>query len=778
MKKILALALLFGFFSILSAQKKEKTPVDYVNPFIGTNYMGHTFPGATVPFGMVQLSPDTEHESHNVKGKYNKTVYRYCAGYQYEDKTIVGFSHTHFHGTGHSDLGDFLLMPTTGKIQLEPGTAEEPEKGYRSRFSHSTEKASPGYYKVKLEDYDIDAELTSTDRVGIHKYKYNNSEKANLILDLVHGIYDYDGKVVWASVRVENDTLVTGFRQTNGWARTKYIYFAMSFSRPIKSYGLREFGNLDYKGFWRKWNQEDNFPERAGKKLKGFFKFDLDESKELVVRFALSGTGTAGAVKNLKAEAPHNNFEKYKKEAVDKWNKELSKVKIEADENKKVIFYTALYHSGMSPVIYSDVDGKYRGLDQNIHTAKGYQKYTIFSLWDTFRAFHPLQTILNEKRTSDMVNSMLSHYNESVHKILPVWSHHSNDNWCMIGYHAVPVIADAVMKDIKGFDYKTALEAVVSSATYGKYDGLEYYMNMGFVPADKNSSAASKTLEYAYDDWTIYQMAKKLGDKKTEVDFKKRALNYKNLFCEETGFMRAKNFDGSWKTPFDPLNTHGQGYIEGNAWNYSLFVPHDVQGFVNLLGSKEKLTDWLDKLFTMDLPEESYAGSEDVEKVGIIGNYVHGNEPSHHVPYMYNFVGQPWKTQEKVTLINKTMYRNETDGLCGNDDCGQMSAWYIFSSIGFYPVAPGSNQYVIGSPFIDRAEINLENGNKFTMVADNLSDKNIYIKEIYLNGRKYDKLYINHSEIMKGGTLRFVMDLVPNKSLGKSDNSVPYNLTK
>ena len=642
MKKVFYVSLIVFTLSILlHAQNKNKTPWDYVDPMIGTDYMGHTFPGAVVPFGLVQLSPETDSVLYSNGKGYNPDVYKYCAGYQYSDKTIVGFSHTHMNGTGHSDLGDFLVMPTVGKIKFNPGTKENPGSGYRSRFTHSTEKAKPGFYSVHLDDYNIDVELTATDRVGFHKYKFPKTNDAHIILDLTSGIYNYEGKVVWSSVRVENKTLVTGFRQTNGWARTRYVYFAMEFSKPIQSYTLRNDEQLLYGGFWRKFNQNENFPERAGHKVKCAFNFETETGEEILVKVALSGVSTANALENLKAEIPKWNFDEIKNNAKKKWNKELSKILVETTDERKVNFYTAMYHAFINPNIYSDVNGEYRGLDQNIHQSKKFSNYTTFSLWDTYRALHPLYTIIQQKRAGDIVNSMIAHYEQSVHHILPIWSHWANENWCMIGYHAVPVLADAVMKNLPGIDNEKALQACVASANYDMYDGIGAYKKYGYVPEDLSSNSASKTLEYAFDDWTVFKMADKLGNKKVADEFWKRANSYKNIYDEKTHYMRAKKTDGSFKFPFDAFSVANQGYIEGNAWNYSLYIPQDVKGLINLLGSKEKLVTWLDSLFTFDLPEKYFGESEDVTKVGMIGNYVHGNEPSHHIAYMYNYTGTP-----------------------------------------------------------------------------------------------------------------------------------------
>ncbi len=774
MKKIFLLLTIIS--ATLIAQKK--THYEYVNPFIGTDNMGHTFPGAVVPFGLVQLSPETDTVLYSYGKGYNPDVYKYCAGYQYSDKTIVGFSHTHFNGTGHSDLGDILLMPTVGKIQLNPGTKENPDSGYRSRFNHQNEKAKPGYYSVHLDDYNIDVELTTTERVGFHKYIFPKTKEAHIILDLTSGIYNYDGKIVWSFIRVENKNLITGYHQTNGWARTRYIYFAIEFSQPMESYQLRNDEQVVYNGFWRKFNQNENFPERAGHKIKCAFNFNTEIKNEILVKVALSGVSTKNAIENLNTEIPHWNFEKVVQQAKEKWNKELSKILIETSEERKINFYTSMYHAFINPNIFSDVNGEYRGLDQNIYKPIKFINYTTFSLWDTYRALHPLYTLIQQKRTSDIINSMIVHYEQSVHKILPVWSHWANENWCMIGYHAVPVIADAIMKNINGFNYQKAFQACVASANYDLYDGIGYYKKYGFVPEDLNSNSASKTLEYAFDDWTIYAIAKKLGKEKEANEFYNRSLNYKNIFDKETGFMRARNSNGKFTIPFDPLSVANQGFIEGNAWNYSLYVPHDINGFIKLIGGKEKLVSRLDSLFTFEPPEKYFGESEDVTKVGMIGNYVHGNEPSHHVAYMYNFTGASWKTQEKIHQVVNEMYKPKPDGLCGNDDCGQMSAWYIFSLLGFYPVTPASNQYVIGSPCINSAVINFENGKQLKIIVENYSEENIYITDVFVNGKKLNRSYFTHDEIIKGGTIKFIMQKTPNKNWCTDKNSFPYSLTK
>lgn len=739
--------------------------IQYVDPTIGTHKMGHTYPGATVPFGMVQLSPDTDTLSYEFNHQYNRDMYKYCAGYQYDDKTITGFSHTHFSGTGHSDLGDFLVVPTEGKLQLNPGTEDKPQSGYRSAFSHQNERAEPNYYKVKLDDHNIVAELTSTTRVGFHQYTFPRSNQAHIILDLMAGIYNYDDKNVWTFVRVENDTLVTGYRQTSGWGRTRTVYFAMTFSKPFFQYGSQDNSNAQvYKGFWRKFDQRTNFPEVAGRQIRMYFDFKTEESEKIRIKFALSPVSTAGALQNLVTEIPHWDFERTKREGQTLWNKELGKVKVNAiHQDDLTNFYTALYHTFLGPTTYMDTDGSYRGIDQNQHQAKAFTNYTTFSLWDTYRALHPLFNIVQPRRNADMVQSMLNHYDQSVHHMLPVWSHHANENWCMIGYHSVSVIADAVIKGNTRFDAQKALDACVTTARQKYYDGLEYYMQMGYVPEDKNTSSVSKTLEYAYDDWCIAQMAKKLNRQDVYEEFIKRSENWKNVYDTSTGYMRPRMSDGSFRKEFDVLSTHGQGFIEGNAWNYSLYVPHDPEQMIQRMGGKKRFVSRLDSLFTMHLPDEFFKETEDITREGIIGNYVHGNEPAHHAAYLYNWTDQPWKTQERVRMILKKQYRPTPDGLGGNDDCGQMSAWYIFSTLGFYPVAPASDQYTLGSPAIHQATIQLENGKTFTVEAKNQSDKNVYVQRAELNGKPMNRRFLTHEEIMQGGKVTFYMSARPKK---------------
>jgi predicted alpha-1,2-mannosidase len=747
--------------------------VDAVDPFIGTQGMGHTFPGATVPFGMVQLSPDTDTAMYSLDGKtYNKDVYRYCAGYQHGDPTIVGFSHTHFHGTGHSDLGDFLLMPTVGPLQLDPGTPEA--RGYRSRYSD--ERASPGYYAVQLTDPGVRAELTATSRVGLHRYTFPQSTESRIVLDLVHSIYNYEGKVLWSSVQVKGPTLVTGYRHTRGWARDRHLYFALAFSKPFKAYGMKNAEDLPYKGFWRKWDQTANFPDLAGKQLKLHFDFDTGAGEQVLVKMALSAVSAEGALKNLETEAPGWDFDGLRAKASQLWESQLGCADFEGTISQRRSFYTALYHSLLSPIEYQDVDGQYRGVDGAVHHATGFTNHTVFSLWDTYRALHPLLTLIQRQRTGDIVQSMLAHYDQSPLHLLPVWSHHGNENWCMIGYHAVPVIVDAWMKGIRTFDAGKAWEAVKASATSTGYDGLGDYMRLGYVPDDGNSSSASKTLEYAYDDWTIAQMAKALGKPEEAAAFLQRARSSRNIWDAGTGFMRARRSDGAWRTPFDPLQTHDMGYIEGNAWNYSLYMPQDAAWLIERMGGGAAFSAHLDRLFEEKLDPKYFEDTEDLNAVSMMGNYAHGNEPSHHVPYLYVWAGTPWKTQERVRRILAQMYVDRPDGLCGNDDCGQMSAWYVFSSLGFYPVCPGSNEYVIGAPASKAMALRFEDGKRLAILAPKLDDRNIYIQRVLLNGKPWDKAFFRHEDLVKGGEILFEMGPRPNPTWGTAPEARPYSL--
>lgn len=783
---------------------QQKRPAEYVDPFIGTDGMGHTFPGACVPFGGVQVSPDTDTIPHNIAGKYQPEVYSLCAGYRYKDNTIVGFSHTHLSGTGHSDLGDVLLMPTTGALQLNPGTASQPETGYRSRFSHDSETATPGYYAVTLADYGVRAEVTATTRTARHRYTYPDdpafhpaaegghissdedkeiyfppTPQRHLIVDLTHGIYNYEGKTLWASVRMQGDNLLTGYRITQGWARERYTYFAIRFSRPVKDYGYKESVESAYKGFWRKFSVNRNFPEMAGRGIVCWFDFDWESmgGDTLEVEVALSSTSVEGALKNLHAEADGLSFDAVAEAAAASWNNELGKLQATGTDDQLCMLYTSLYHTMINPSIYSDVDGAYRGLDGLIHTTRGANNYTVFSLWDTYRAEHPLLLLMHPERARDMAVSMLEHQSQSAHGLLPIWSLMGNEGWCMSGYHAVSVLSDVVAAglDLKGMN---ALEAMTATSTVPYLEGLGAYMEKGYVPLESSSTGASTTLEYSYDDWTIYRTAERLGLKDIAETYKARALNYRNLFDGVSPFARARYADGSWKDPSDPRQTYGEGFIEGNSYNFSFHVPHDVAGLIRLMGGEKRFLGILDTLFREPLDPVYYADNEDIEESCLIGGYVHGNEPSHHIPYLFQWTSEPWRTAYWLREIMEQMYVPKRDGLGGNDDCGQMSAWYIFSVLGFYPVCPGSGEYVLGAPYLPEMSLRLDNGATFTVKAPKVSSRNRYVKSVKLNGKPYTKRFLTQEDVLAGGTLEFDMTDRPIRKSVPSPADLPYSLSR
>ena len=776
MKKNILSVIVIALTCLSAKADQVDDKASYVNPMIGTEGMGHTFPGACAPFGIVQLSPDTDTIPHNINGVYQGKVYDYCAGYQHTDNTIVGFSHTHLSGTGHSDLGDLLIMPQTGALQLNPGTKDDPDSGYRQRFSHDTEQASPGYYAVTLADNGVQVQLTATQRVGIHKYSYPKGSDQRIILDLLHGIYNYDGKVLWSTLRVENDTLLTGYRLTDGWARTNYTYFAISFSKPINSYGYQDRKQEKYVGFWRKFDRNHNFPDMAGRSMVAYFNFDQTTSTELVIKVALSAVSTEGALKNLQAEASGKSFETIYQETREAWNRELSVIDCNGTSDQKAMLYTSLYHTMINPSIYMDVDRQYRGVDGNIHTANDFDNYTVFSVWDTYRAEHPLLGLLKPSHNTNMVKSMIHHQQQQALGMLPVWSLMGNEGWCMTGYHAVTVLADAIVKGAN-INKDEALKAMVQTATNRYFPSVTDYIRLGYAPFDHDDTAASNTLEYSFDDWTIYAAAKAMGNEQIATEYQKRALNYRNTFDTSIGFASPRFLNGEFKKDLDPYQTYGEGFIEGNSWNFSFHVPHDVYGLMQCMGGEQAFLDKLNALFAMDLPEKYYADNEDITIDCLVGGYVHGNEPSHHVPYLYAWTSTPWKTQEWLRTILNKMYRNDIRGLGGNDDCGQMSAWYIFSALGFYPVAPGTDQYVLGAPYLPYLKLTLENGNVVEIKAPNVSDKNRYVQRVLIDGQPYSKLYITHSQLTEGCVIKFDMGPKPNKKRGLAPSDKPYSLT-
>ncbi|PQJ78075.1 GH92 family glycosyl hydrolase [Polaribacter porphyrae] len=712
----------------ITSAKKDKSLITYVNPFIGTGGHGHTYPGATMPFGMMQLSPDTRLDGWDG-----------CSGYHYSDDEIYGFSHTHLSGTGVSDYGDILLMPTNKAIF---NNGADGKVGYKSKFSHDKEIAEPGYYKVHLEDTNIDVELTISKRSGIHKYTFNETQQDYIILDLEHRDQLLAHQIEQVSPRV-----IHGFRHSKAWATNQKLFFYIELSHEAL---------LKYPA--------SKNPTKTAMSIHN------PKNEPVYVKIGISAVDIEGAKKNLQEEIGDKTFDEVKKAAQETWENQLEKIVIEdKNEDNKVNFYTAMYHTMIAPNLYQDVDGRYRGMDLEIHKTNDFDYYTVFSLWDTYRAAHPLYTIIEQDRTNDFINTFLAKYDEG--GIMPIWDLSACYTGCMIGYHAVPVIADAYLKGIKNYDTEKALQAMIHSATRDKL-GLESYKNYGFIPVEKESESVSKTLEYAYDDWTIAQMAKAMNKEEVYKTYSERAQYYKNVFDPSSQFMRGR-FRNTWFAPFDPYEVNFN-YTEANSWQYSFYVPQDISGFIDLLGGKKALENQLDKLFTA---KNETSGRNQADITGLIGQYAHGNEPSHHMAYLYNFVNKPHKTQEKVHQILTELYTNTPDGISGNEDCGQMSAWYIFSSLGFYPVTPASNQYIIGSPLFNKATIKLENGKTFTVEMVYKSEENIYIKSAKLNGKNYEYSYINHNDIVNGGTLVFEMTNKPS-NWGTKDEFIPSTSIK
>lgn len=702
----------------------QETCTSFVNPMIGTGGHGHTYPGASVPFGMVQLSPDTRLEGWDG-----------CSGYYYADSIIYGFSHTHLSGTGCSDYGDILLMPVLQPVSLNDYT-------YKCGFEHGREQARPGYYSVILNS-GIYTELTATARTGMHRYTFTANAEHYLVLDLKHR-----DEVLESSLKLLNDSTIAGYRRSKAWASDQRIFFTMVFSEPIAQM-LVSTGNAEPKA------------EQAvsGKNIRALLHFKKTGSNRLLVRVGLSPVSTTGALQNIIAENPGWDFDAIAAKADKSWELELSKIMVATpDKEKKINFYTALYHAFLNPNLYNDHNGEYLGRDLKVHGNPGFDYYTVFSLWDTYRSTHPLYVLTQQKRTVDFIQTFITQYQQG--GLLPVWELSSNETFCMIGYHAVPVIADAYMKGVTGFDATKALEAMKHSADQ-QHQGLDAYRKNGFIASGDVSESVSRTLEYAYDDWCIAQMAKKMGREDDYKTFILRAQSYKHLFDPETGFMRART-NGGWIKPFDPAEVNFN-YTEANAWQYSFYVPQDIPGWIRMHGGKQQASAFLDSLFKAD---SRTTGRNQADITGLIGQYAHGNEPSHHMSYLYDLTGQPWKTQQIVHELQYRMYSNAPDGLCGNEDCGQMSSWYVFSAMGFYPVTPASELYMIGTPLFDQARLTLENGKTFEVLAENRTSSSFYIQSATLNGIPVNRPWITHSEIMQGGTLKLVMGSTPNTSWG------------
>ena len=744
----------------LNAPQEELT--QYVRPLVGTAGFGNTYPGSQIPFGGIQMSPDTDFDDYDV-----------AAGYKYDHPTLLGFSLTHLSGTGIPDLGDFLFMPGVGEIRFDPGTHENPDAGYRSRYSHDREWASPNYYGVDLLDYGTKAEMTSGVRSGIFKFTSPQSDSAFILLDLKH---TRKWPCVWANIRLENDSTLVGSKIVNGWGPERHVYFAATFSKPFKAMGFLQdsvpvlYNTKRFRSSLEAW----------GKDIKAWMTFSTAAGEPIYVRTAVSGVSTAGALKNLR-ELDGETFESLHRKGVEKWNKELNKFQVTASQADKETFYTSVYHAFLHPFIFQDADGRFRGLDKNIEKAKGFTNLTTFSLWDTYRALHPLFCLVQPKVNADVANSMLAHYDKSVEKMLPIWSFYGNETWCMIGYHSVSVLADMIVKEVPGFDYERAFEAMKTTAMNPHYDCLPEYDSLGWVPFDKEKESVSKTLEYAYDDYCIAQAAKKLGKTDDYEYFLNRSLSYQNLVDPETKYMRGRDINGGWRTPFAPIAYQGPGSVngwgditEGFTLQYTWYVPHDVQGYINEAG-RDLFEARLDSLFVIEM-DENIPGAHDIW--GRIGGYWHGNEPCHQIIYLYNYLNRPWDCQRWIRYVIDHFYGNEPGSLSGNDDCGQMSAWYIFNCMGFYPTAPSSNIYNIGSPALEAVTMRLGNGHQVKVTTENWSKQNVYVEKMLLNGKEYDKSYITYDDIRDGADIHFVMSGQPNRQRAVSDRSMPPSLSK
>lgn len=755
------ISVLMALVSAVFAMAQTEGVTQYVNPFVGTDGYGNVYPGAQVPFGGIQISPDTDSDFYDA-----------ASGYKYSRPTLLGFSLTHLSGTGIPDLGDFLFIPGTGKMHLQPGTHEDHEEGYRSAYSHDRETASVNYYSVDLLDYGVKAEMTSGLRSGMFRFTYPESEESFIMIDMNHTLWQ---SCPWSNLRMVNDSTITGYKLVKGWGPERHVYFVAEFSRKLDSFRIMQ----DGKPVIYNTSRFRSSREAWGKNLMACISFDTEKDEEITVKVAVSSVSTDGARLNLK-ELDGLSFDQLRQKGTDMWEKELSKYSVKADERTLETFYTSAYHAALHPFLFQDADGSYRAYDKNIAKAEGFTNLTVFSLWDTYRALHPWFNLVHQDVNADVANAMLDHYDRSVEHMLPIWSFYGNETWCMIGYHAVSVLADMIVKGVPGFDYERAFEAMKTTAMNPNFDCLPEYRENGYVPFDKEAESVSKTLEYAYDDYCIAQAAKALGKEEDYRYFLNRSLSYQTLIDPETKFMRGRDSNGNWRTPFSPIayqgpgSVHGWGDItEGFTLQYTWYVPHDVQGYMNEAG-EAFLLERLDSLFLQELPED-IPGAHDIW--GRIGGYWHGNEPCHHIPYLYNWFRQPWKCQKWVREIADRFYGNTPDALSGNDDCGQMSAWYMFNCIGFYPVAPSSNVYSIGSPCVEAITVELSGGKKIRMTAENWSKENVYVKALYVNGEKYDKSYLTYDQVRDGVDLRFVMSDRPARRRAVSADSVAPSLS-
>jgi len=744
MKRFLALIAAALLFTACSSEPKindsGREPASYVNNFIGTGGHGHTYPGATAPFGMIQLSPDTRMDDWDG-----------CSGYHISDSTILGFSHTHLSGTGCNDYGDFRFMPVTGEKSFVSGFYDD-VKGYKSTFSHETETARPGYYSVVLNDYNIKVELASGTRAAMHRYTFPQGADAAVILEMRESTLSSE-KIYESWVKVEGENAISGFRRSGYWAADQYLYFYAEFSKPIKAFGMVEDGVVaegkDYANC---------------KNLQSYFDFEND-GQPLVMRIGISAVDVEGAKKNLESEITDFDLEALAEKTYAAWNAELGRIDVKSvNEKDKTVFYSALYHSFIVPNLYSDVDGRYRAHDLQVHQADS-PRYTVFSQWDTFRTENPLLNIIEPTRAADIINTFVDNYETG--GLLPTWELAGNETHCMIGYHSIPVIVDAYMKGIEGIDYEKALDAMVTRANEDFF-GLKYYKEYGYIAADNEGESVSKTLEYAYDDWCIAFMADKMGKKDIADTFYRRAQSYKNLYDPETKFFRGRK-NGGFVNPFDPTQVNFM-LTEANTWQYNFFTPQDVNGHIELMGGEREYEKMLNQLFQSS---SNLSGRVQADITGLIGQYAHGNEPSHHMAYLYDFLGKPTKTQRLIHQIMNELYTDQPDGLCGNEDCGQMSAWYVMSAMGFFPVTPGCGYYVIGVPHFEKMVLNLENGKKFKIIANNISHENKYIESVKLNGKPLNRSYLNYDEVANGGKLVFEMTNKRNSQWGMPEECRP-----
>jgi predicted alpha-1,2-mannosidase len=750
---LLALSFTITLMSCQSNDTKQNKKGKYkltqfVDPFIGSGGHGHVFVGANVPFGGVQLGP-----SNFYKG------WDWSSSYHHTDSIIKGFTHLNLSGTGMTDLSDFIVMPAVGKRKIWAGNQEHPNDAFASFYSKKTEVAKAGYYSVMLDDYNIKAELTASERVGMHRYTFPKSKQARVIIDLTEGNSDI---TVDTFIKQVNETTFQGYRFSKGWAADQREYFTLVLSKPVTNFVLYDR------------NDKVEGTQAKGNYMKGFLEFETTENEVIYVKMGVSPVSSENALANIEAEIPHWNFDKIVKDADDKWNNELSKITIETtDLSKKRIFYTAMYHTMIAPNLFNDANGQYRGTDKKVYENQGFTNYTLFSLWDTYRAAHPLYTLSQPERISDMINSMLAIFDQQGK--LPVWHLRGNETNTMPGYSAIPVVVDACLKGFKGFDLERAYNAVKVSATGNFEPGVEDLIKLGYIPADHGPESVASAMEYAIADWAISKLAEKLGKKEDAVYFAKRAKAYKQYFNKETRFMRGKLEDGSWRTPFDPVSAQHRvnDYCEGNAWQYLWLVPQDPEGLIELLGGDEPYIAKLDALFSMSSELDEGAS---IDITGLIGQYAHGNEPSHHTTYMYAYAGAQYKIASNVDYILNELYTDQPDGLSGNEDCGQMSAWYVLSSMGFYSVNPANGMYVFGRPLFDEVNMKVSGNKTFKIQTENNSAENIYIQSVSLNGKPYTKSFITHKNILKGGTLKFVMGGKPNIEFGKKDEDRPKSI--